>query len=324
MKNKKPLFSLNEEKFEFIEDKALDTITESHENGNSGEYKPEYILDHLARLFEGSSKCSAVHLSMIENEDFLLVSRNDIFEKSEKENTIAINHFEAIKKLFIDYATDSQIQPIILKSTLEVLLQNYETKRHCTLSFEQKNQIAHRAIEKLQKNDHVLLTKDDLQAFETRKERSEAASLFIAGLDFLRAISRVYSIIQNVNEVIGEKLKNCFKHNKIKLLMIDKKNIHSEMRILDIVLQLSLEKQNIGYIGISKLPCLECSSVIKLLNLFGYGIETRNNDGSGISFNVQKLPLFMKNDNKELLGSKMFNLLKTSDNNKIKAIIEFN
>lgn len=266
------------------EDAELDQMTSQLENNQNFEYRTEYYLDHIARLFQGCSKCAAVVLTGLQDDEHLMVSRNDIFEGSKTENA-AIAHFNSIKKLLVCFADkESQNEKQLLEISMEYLIKNYETEKHCALNDDKKKAISLAIIKKAQMPNETLILKEDLEEFCTKTQRCEAASLFIAGSEFMRSIKLIKNVLEKgETDSIIEKIKRSFKSKNIQFLKFEKNDVHAEARIISWLFSNNVKK--IGYIGISKLPCLCCSSIIELFNLMEYDLETKKNSGHGLYLN---------------------------------------
>ena len=161
------------------EDSELDKMTPQPENNKENKYKAEYILDHIARLYQGTSKCAAVALT---DEGQLLVSRNDIFQtlKQSNEPTRATTHFNAINILLFCISKGDPLIDNCLEIAMENLIKNYECEKHSTLNVIQKKAISLEILKKDKLSTNILISKDDLAIYLTKTQKCEAAPLIIA------------------------------------------------------------------------------------------------------------------------------------------------
>lgn len=213
-------------------------------------------------------------------EDQLIIARNDLHQGSRK--NLAFGFCEKIinflSELFLNTNPD-------FSGVLTFLLQNYQTQKHYTLSSEQKEKIALAVIEKFKLSHHFNISIIDLKEFKTITLKSEAGSLFFAGFSFLRSINVLKKVLQTPSMgAFNNKLKLILEKKNYLIVRNESSLTHAEVRIISYLINIEKNDQNIGYLGISKLTCLHCSSVIELLNLLGYSIQTRKNVGHGKNY----------------------------------------
>jgi hypothetical protein len=169
--NEENIDEFNENIEEFNEDIDLDKETRKFDSGEGNTYYSLYNLDHLARLFQGSSKCSAVYLFKKDASYKIWIARNDYYANSGDDNN-ATKHFNTILELF-DFYAQKNIKKIdkfkhekdYLLTAMKSLINNYQPEKHISLNKNQKDFIAELVV--LKNEADALICQKDLKGMSS-------------------------------------------------------------------------------------------------------------------------------------------------------------
>ena len=230
---------------------------------NSSERK----LDTLARILEGGSECAAACL--IDGE--MWIASNKLFENTKIPQNTYYFFVQKTLEYFISLSTDQQLNR---ESAFKLICKwNLKSLKQDRLSKSAQEKIIDEFWKNLNsKNDYFenLTINDLLRMFcsEAPKPKEELPKLQ-KGINKLTKIRRDF--IKFEKALISKKsIKIAFSNVNAKksILLVGPQDMHAEMRILEFLIKKYGNVKNLPevYIGISKLACINCRSVILAIN----------------------------------------------------------